>query len=73
MAYFLIGLAATLLAATPARADPIITPIITALLGPELFGAPLIAFGGVTLTVGGLVVGLVTTAVGDHLFLKVRR
>ena len=64
MANFLITMLAALLALSPARADPIITPIITALLGPGLFGTTLFSIGTFSLTIGAATVGLVTAALG---------
>ncbi len=74
MARFLIPLALALLAATPAYAGPVVG-IVAALVDIGLWaagiasGTALFTLGTYTLTVGALVTGLVTTAVGIGLAL----
>lgn len=61
----ILALLALLCIAAPARADPIVTPIVTAILGQALAGTVIVG----TLTVGALVSSLVTFAVGIGLTL----
>lgn len=62
VANWLIAIA-VVFTATAAHADPIVTPIVTAILG-ELASTALFTTGAYTLTVGAAVSSLVTTALG---------
>lgn len=63
MAYRLIAALAAVMVATPAQADPILTPIIASIIAATALPASITAFG-ITIGTAALLSGLVTTAVG---------